>query len=839
MCPNKNCEDTVVKFFSPASKFGGDKPQPSCPPNIEKKVPEVLREPVDKYEQPVEKEPLQAIIIGNRSVREKCSDLEGGEANSSLFGTDVYIDRNTYTAELKLQSYNINKSVLTFIENNNLIATITTALQSGVDGAVNITAEELSSISRIPVSIAATIIADAIRTQDRLTLTASEAAKSMLICYYLNEPITAECPDTAMAKPTEHPDAVFSFTVPFGVFSSTVSQDEANLLARAYAESQLVCFYISDAQSVRCTDTERPGYISDEEVPNDREPVRSGLPLRVGSYVVAGGLFTSTISKEDANTQARNYGYSMLECFYINEAIDLSCIDMENARGLGDNPAEVPSVAAVITSPTQTGQTVRIPKGFIVSLLGTPEANEEAQVLAESLLECCFINPELEIHCPDYEVKDSKGNVLYTIPASELDGYEDSVVVPAGTFTGCELDGETQESVTAKAMEYGNTMLNCYYCNLKILPTCVPQWVITAADSGITLERDIELVTGEVLYAGDIYSLDLPIEPSTLINPYTGELEDISTWAIDAMMGIPSDMFCSTDPGYIEVIPDTVNPSLEELTPEECTFVNDDIAVGCSFDTTGMMHAYSKFDYSGAGKYLSKNSNTPPGEYIIIPSGTVTVTFSDVPDLPPADSDEFDEAYAYVRAKEYANMLALEMGKSMLTCFWENKDTTGTCYGPSTVATLPPNLSIWELDRWYISAGHDPALSNWLALGSNTRDNPIEVPEGMFQSMESPSEVWQQVYEFITSVLECMYTNAMQTCNCTSGIQANAAIVPKGTIIADTHAEANTVAKDLACSMLACVDPTGSGGKGEKGDDGAPGQAGGVSCAGQCFGVYS
>ena len=96
----------------------------------------------------------------------------------------------------------------------------------------------------------------------------------------------------------------------------------------------------------------------------------------------------------------------------------------------------------------------------------------------------------------------------------------------------------------------------CYYCNDIVLPTCVPTWVIEAVTTGIVLTVPIPDLELDV---GDVYMLDLPLEPEDIYNPYSGEKEDLSKWSKFATAGVPSDMICALNYQPTAVIGEGVN----------------------------------------------------------------------------------------------------------------------------------------------------------------------------------------------------------------------------------------------------------------------------------------
>lgn len=136
------------------------------------------------------------------------------------------------------------------------------------------------------------------------------------------------------------------------------------------------------------------------------------------------------------------------------------------------------------------------------------------------------------------------------------------------------------------ARALGESHLICYYCNDIVLPTCVPEWVIQAVVDGIILEVEVpdpNDTEAPHLMPGDVYRLQLPIEPSRLYNPFSGEKEDLSKWSLNATAGVPSNLLCYRDYYPTNLIIEEVN---EPVKPEValCPFANDLVIAGCRLD---------------------------------------------------------------------------------------------------------------------------------------------------------------------------------------------------------------------------------------------------------------
>ena len=876
MCPENTDNCGEIKFYDPIVYHGtntGSKDPCGIDPDI--KVPSELREPPQQALEEGIGSP-DPITIENDSVTVQCSDGKIGEIGKN----QITIQQGYYTQDIYIQSINtISQNVLDYIVVNDLEAQIKAIITQD-----NADPKSLSNLTGMQLSQARKLIQLAQQTKQTLTEKARVTAEAQLDCYYLNDSITAVCPGVVVTDENKEDlynqlykyatvnDAVIEITIPYGTVKSYLSKSDANSQAQALAIASLNCFYTNDQITVNCTDPDRPDKPSEggtETVPTPtdeewdswlKETGQTGLQKPVGTVTIEPNTFSSQISKSDANAQATLYGYSLLNCYYINEKIVLQCEDPE-ARGQGKLPSD-PIEEAIL--PSTGGQIVTIPSGYITSDISSQDADRQAQELAESLLECCYVNSRLTLTCQPYNVIQN-GVVIETIDATQIEGTY-TVTVEEGEFSSCE----SQEEADDLARQYAESLLDCYYCNNVVLPTCVPSWVTTAVVSGIILQVNIPALG---LYIGDTYKLALPIDTESLYNPYTGSKEDLSQWSMDATAGLPKDTFCTQDP---EQLPSLITPIIPNVRPskDECSYQNDLVIAGCkvndpfnpqdnykeykeSFTPNGEKYIFiSKWDPNDSQACLSENLSSPSiGNYIEIPAGTITVSLSDIPTI---DSTQYTEQEAAAMIKEYANQQAVALAESMLTCLFSNPVTYVSCDGEESLILCDT--------KWNISQKLDLTYPDrQLADGSSTKNNPIVIPADMFTSELSLDDVLDQTYTFGTSILSCLYGNIEQSCTCTdpTTVAYNDATVPADTFIAASPYEADKIAKEFACSILVCLGdvigqegppgPQGpQGPEGPQGEQGEPGQTGprgpagaqgpaGTpgACDGECMGVYS
>jgi hypothetical protein len=493
-------------------------------------------------------------------------------------------------------------------------------------------------------------------------------------------------------------------------------------------------------------------------------------------------------------------------------------------------------------------QRVIVPERYIISTISTTDANNQAVQLAESLLACCYINDRIFIECPEEANRDY----------SPTWSYE----VPRGTFVSCKSKKDANDQAWASA----EGIVDCIYCNDVVLPQCVPNWVVDAVTTGIMLSRTIEM-NGAVYPEGSVFKLPLPLNVDGLVNPYTGEPVNVADWSMDATIGVAKDTVCSTSKREVDEIVELLPAVVTEPKTgvPACRFKSTRLIAGCSFvdpynpkdQTGGSWHGSSPGTASASTLYepspityygtdsdgkryraykakptrslSSKLSQPTPGKYIDFPEGLFVATAADVPEYKDRVNDlTLDEAEQIV--KNYLDALVLELAKSVIDCRYANPRTVVDC----TYKRSTPSYSGKRRSGDIVGDGYkgydDPvalAKKGWkfgwsksevgLAPGSthpSTRDNKLTIIEaGTFQSSKY-QEVLKQTKAMAESLLYCKYINDPRSCSTGCGDThvygahlvsetGDYRYVAKGTIIADSVAEANT----LADAMVKCNDP--------------------------------
>ncbi len=184
---------------------------------------------------------------------------------------------------------------------------------------------------------------------------AVQEARNGLVCQTFNDAQFVSCPTAAYfgssaAVPNSlKPYAVTAYTAT-GTFISTLNlvsstgdqeafrlaniasltaaKAEANSLASAFVERQLICVYANDLQQATChtgpgSSVNNLNYTN--AVPNDTLAVLPDLTPRIGSFSVTADTVFSNISKTAANEAAVNIALSSLVCYFPNEDTTVEC----------------------------------------------------------------------------------------------------------------------------------------------------------------------------------------------------------------------------------------------------------------------------------------------------------------------------------------------------------------------------------------------------------------------------------------------------------------------------------------------------------------------------------
>lgn len=823
---NNNCDKKI--FYYKSKQIGGKQVDSACG-SPEKTLPQELKEPQGTLSVFKSTPNPRAVVLNSAAVTVTCEEEYPGSE-----GIFVSVAYGALTDTVALQSIaGINATVLQYVANASLEDELEKLLNSRTA-----TVEAIRELTGMQQGTASVFLQLATAKLKTLDTNAKALAVSQLDCLYWNAAQTATCPDEDMASFNDHPDAAFEIIVPEHSVSSPVGKLSANTLAKAQATALLNCFYVSDAVSVDCVTRPDAPQENMEWVPTDPEDV---YPRRVGSVTIPYGAYKSTVSKEAATNAARAAAYAMLNCFYKSEAIEVEC-DSAEARNPNIDPDLYDPIAITIETATKapagTGQKVTIPAGYITSELSTSDATQQANIIASYYLSCCFINDTITVECPADADKENSPTWSYS--------------VARGTFSSCV----SKEDANAQALAAVSGIVQCVYCNDIVLPKCVPDWVTAAVTSGIYLTSDFE-VQGKIWPAGSLYKLDLPLNVVGLINPYTREPVDLSSWSEDATLGVPKSSICSNSKKEVQDIADLLPNTIIKANPS-CVYKSTKLLAGCSFDdpfesdnadtvtstdaeeisvneAASLYEQYAGSNYSsddfklyepesiiyyGSNKgesyriykktpttAISAELSTPaPGAYIEFPEGYLTASIEDVPGVVDAASLSSDEQQQIV--KEYLDSLILTMAESIVYCLYGNPVTFVACgWSPAfpSVAEFPYNDN--DVPKNTTIFGDPGAPAWWFGegkgspyyypesnlLGPAPTSDPVIISRNSFTG-KTYNSVLEQVKTAAASVLNCVYGN--NAVGCTSN--CDSASIPRNTVQADTAPEATVLAQAMA-----------------------------------------
>ena len=295
------------------------------------------------------------------------------------------------------------------------------------------------------------------------------------------------------------------------------------------------------------------------------------------------------------------------------------------------------------------------------------------------------------------------------------------------------------------AQQYVEGMLDCRYCNLRIMPVCVPDWVTEAI----------------LLPESDPRHISLPLAPVITNGQYTLQLIDLPP---EATVGVEADSYCSNDAQQAQDVANAAANAKAAGVSADCLYANDAVFVCCAgvdpfthaVLEAGVLHMltnpdtgepYIFYTMYSPGSCLAFDYSRPSSasEYLTAPAGMFM--------LPGADM------------KDECNRRAIEFAMSALTCVWTNPVTQGICTAEDYARSLCET-------SWVIGKGL-PAWSGQLVDWSNTSARPVHIARGyvMYVGTGGDEEtafeyIWGAMHTFGDSMIMCIYTNAIYVYTC-------------------------------------------------------------------------
>lgn len=693
------------------------------------------------------------LIFENEELTLHCADIENGPPD----GSPVTIPAGTYTERVFFQNIaNITTAQLTFIAGQSA------AVMSLVKDPLTST-EDVRQLLQLEMAQAIELVSSRTAVIALLAAKTLTAAQNSLDCVWHNEEISIACAAGAFtAAPAGQESRVRNpVVIAAGTYSSPVSQADANARATTAATAALRCLWGNTEQVADCvTDL---GFAEDVPVDETLEGVASRL--RVGSVVVPANSFFSDISLADANNLAKTAAVGSLVCFYINAAQAATCPPDENGVAATIEPA--PSGGSASTH--AQGNPMTVPAGFIESALSTADANGQAITLAQSLLNCYWVNDEQTATCPNREYNGEEYEPSGTSPVL-------TVTIPAGEV----VSFVSKAAANSEALVRAQLGLDCLYCNKQVDPKCPP------ADFTINV---------------------LPIPLS--------EIDD--SWSLSATLGAPAGLFCTADPAEAQSVAESLGgvPVPVVTPPEDCSYGNDPVVASCVGDPElGVVIVQPPVNpVLRGGPCVGGASGTDTTAHILplyLPeSGTIYVSLFEPAEGAQLSSQSYPNPFhadpnkqtltlarntvivqeefvpaTYApgnaqRAKLYANELAATMALSSLNCFFSNCAGKYRCHGPIANNEYDPPFIDYDLDgvALYGSGNMESpmdGLSYAVSAGSAGHPStPVQVAEGQFTSYVSQLEVDTAVTTYLLSALNCFWTHPAVAMLCGSTLQTD------------------------------------------------------------------
>lgn len=490
---------------------------------------------------------------------------------------------------------------------------------------------------------------------------AVEQARNLLICQAENNLQTASCPTSAYFGPSAGvpagmmyvPSATSStgsILVTFSLLSTTGDQAafaalnipsltaavaQANLLALAQAESSLRCVFGNAATAAACCTSQAPdnnlGYTA-ACVPATG-PTIPGSATAVGYFSVPENTIFSVVSKNEANSVARELSRNSLNCYFPSEGVTATCVSL----GL-----TAPFADASTTS-------VYLEPGAVIlydTFASVTAANEQALVIAQASLNCFWSNTEQTAFCPPSGTFTAINNQIYNLDASPTASIHYSSTVPANTV----ISYVSQVSANQQALQLASANVSCIYCNDPISPTCTGGVNATIGAAGdlvcnvlAEIAQNTAISLGNILVSTSDGGLNCCFGN-------TGVTNTIKCTEGAYFSGNTSDSFTSADTFFLPANVITVCQNTDPpepptlLFPYSGLFATDTAQVGCCSDIllcggiTGSLTALptlwsytsNLFDVISTGATFYADSNGT-NAYYFNPSYSYVVSRSSIP----------------------------------------------------------------------------------------------------------------------------------------------------------------------------------------------------------------
>lgn len=628
---------------------------------------------------------------------------------------------------------------------------------------------------------------------------ALELAESALNCLFLSDPQEADCskdlgyiepiPVETVSYVDGMPPRVGTFAVGKGAYTSTISKEEANNLAKEFALSNLNCYYYNLEVSRRCAHTgaRNPGKDPSQSVATTAN-WESGIPGQA-AYIAQGSIWSDspTDTTEKLTDNAVELAEALVTCCFMSPAVRAVCSDIKD-----------PETGLVVAKPNEQKSfvySVSYAPGTIMSCLEgadrfdpaaanalVEKLEQEVQTMAQNALQCTYCNHEVPPSCvPNWVLSALEAGEL-TIPINVFDGSLDNAynqhgksyqvspvdeTIAGGTLgdttetNTCELSGALQAkdwSDDATVGAAANT-----YCaeirdeteEMRYKEWLSLQQLAEAAASDRVVDRTAP--SGNLCYFGNF----------TVI----GGCESSGSAKCD-----PDDPDCNNEGSKQR----QCNGCIPLVQGAECGSAQQtNMEYGCTGDGTPFIKAVMRSDYD----FRSGGAT--------IPANTIRVA---------ASSPE-----EYESAQQMANKQAVELAQASASCGWCNCRTRAAC---------------WFADTHYDKISANSSCSNWtfgiskpiprdhLAPGATNMEVVIE--PCVVTSYKCKMETYEAVRNMALSMLNCFAGNDELSGGCNADQVGGSYLIPKNTVIATSKQEANARARSLLNGVKTCLFCNGS-----------------------------
>jgi len=551
---------------------------------------------------------VPVVPVPNTAQTARCSDrANGSTSNQGPGATDaVTTAAATFTQDVALQDIpGLTESQGRFLAGLVDILVILTYTEA-----------QLVSLARLLPSQATWLHAQRTSALTVANAQALALANTLLDCYWNNEQVIVSCAD-AVGQPAQL-GVSNPITVNAGLNAarSRVSQADANDLAGVIGRAQLGCVWVNTAVTVTCGDQ---GFDTSPPVPGtlivDIGDTPAPTDAQRGSVTVQAGAVESVVGQAEADDAALELASSLLNCFFTNALVSLSCVDL----------GKVDTAAGSNTS----GNPIVVPAGEVVSFVSLADANTQADALARSALNCFWVNVEKIATCPDQAVGVPPDSVVNYPAAPSSPVY--TATIPAGLISSeiSQVDANDQADLTAQGQ------LDCLYCNTVVPAQCVPAGTTTPVNiNGSHPDWSRDITTG---VAAGVYCADSALTAQSLAES-------------------------------LGIIP--IRSLIKTSGLAECTWGNEAVKAKCVSDVgAGIVGKWNPGDRSDLGMLSTPSLNS----IVYFAKDSVILTYSAIASALGIGSPTPAQSQAYVNSQAEIQV------KSFLNCYWENNSFEARC----------------------------------------------------------------------------------------------------------------------------------------------------------------